>query len=433
MDYNSFLQGIYQEQLGRDPDAGGLSYWLNQIESGAMTPSQVEQAINQSVEGQNFDTQYITSQYRSLFGRNPEQEGYQYWLSLAQSDPNASGDLLKNYIISGAQGTDIGASQQALEQGYYTNLVLPSFESDPYAGRYTVESRYITDPNAYPNISYIGENMYQFMSPITQQPVISTFGSPYSFAAQAGLDVLSAPQVDAAINLALKSGAMDQADYENLYKDLVQAQSMNDIYAAFNKPQAQVVVDALYGLQIGEAKTLAEAQKEAGVRQQYLDQFGYYPSNFAVADVLKRAGISYPFTQDQMNQMGDLYTPENVVTPENFQQQLGKVLNMSFGGGDYMATPVGPGYYSERGFETGFTPFGESPTFRSGVAGYTPNLPTGFEFGALPVVAPIQTGPQGFQPGVFDQNATGYDQYGNPIFQAQPIVPPVYESSGGGG
>lgn len=430
MDYSSFLTNVYQEQLGREPDSSGFAYWLNALESGALSPDQVNSQINQSVEGQNFDTQYITSQYRSLFERNPEQEGYQYWLSQAQSTPMTQ-EQLKQAIMSGAQLSDIQKLEQALQSGFYTNLTLPSLEADPYSGRYTSVSRYLTDSAGYPNVSQIGDQLYQFMSPITQQPIISKY-APSTWEAQAGLDVLSAPQVDAAINLALQSGAMSKTDYENIYKDLVQAQNMNDVYAAFNKPQAKVVVDALYGFQTGEEKTLDAAQKEAGIRQKYLDQFGYYPSNIAMADVLTRAGINYPFTQDQMNKMGQLYTLKDVVTPENFRAKLGQVLDMTFGGQDYTATPVSPGYYSERGFEPAFTPLGEAPTFRSGVAGYTPNLPTGFEFGVLPVTAPIQTGPQGFQPGVFDPNATGYDQYGNPIFETQPIIPLTTDSGGGG-
>lgn len=430
MDYEALVREAYQEQLGREPDEAGLAHHLSLLSSGQLSPDQFVSALNTSLEGQNFDTQAITSTYRSLFERNPEQAGYQYWLSVAQQT-GADPEQLKQWIYGGAQGTDITAAQQAMADGYYTNLTLPSFESDPYAGRYSNVSRYLTDASSYPNVSYIGDQMYQFMSPITQQPVISKY-SPQTWEAVAGLDVLSAPQVDAAIKLALNSGTLSQSDYESLYNDLAKAESMQDVYTAFNKPQAQVIVDALYGFQTGEAKTLADAQKEAGVRQQYLDQFGYYPSNFAMADVLQRAGVSYPFTQEQMNKMGQLYTQEDVVTPQNFQQKLGEILNMSFGGVDTMQTPLSGQYYSERGLEPGFTPFLEGPTFRSGVAGYTPNLPTEMEFGALPYVAAVQTGPQGFQPGVFNTNAVAYDVNGLPIFAAPAPVVPVADNSSGG-
>ena len=414
MDYTSFLTGAYEQQLGRAPDEGGMTYWAEQLANG-VTPEQVMAALNTSVEGQNFDTQLITSEYRQQLGRNPEQEGFQYWLSTAQAT-GATPQQIESWLGMGVTAPwDVQAYQYGQDIGGYTNLQLPSFESDPYGGRYTNVSRYIADPSQYPNVSYIGEKGYQFMSPITQQPVISKY-APETWEAQIGLDVLSSKQVDAAIDLAFKAGTIDQKDYESLYEDLARAKSMDDVYAAFNKPQAQVVIDALYGFQSGEGKTLEEAQKEAAVREPYIQQFGYYPSNFAVADLLAKAGIDYPFTYENMQKMGALYSFEDVVTPENFKDKIGGVLNMSFGGANFVNTPLGSQYYSERGLEPGFTPFEQGPTFRSGVAGYTTELPTGFQFGVVPVRAPIQAGPQSFQVGKFDQNATGYDQYGNPIF-----------------
>lgn len=42
----------YQSILGRNPDVGGLAYWTSQINSGAMTVQQVQQAIASSPEAQ---------------------------------------------------------------------------------------------------------------------------------------------------------------------------------------------------------------------------------------------------------------------------------------------------------------------------------------------------------------------------------------------
>ena len=79
---------------------------------------------------------------------------------------------------------------------------------------------------------------------------------------------------------------------------------------------------------------------------------------------------------------------------------------VSYGGGNFFSVPIQQGFYSERGFEPGFMPFGPGyPTFRSGVAGYTPMVPTGFEFGIPQVFAPRVV----FQPGVFDPGIIGED------------------------
>jgi hypothetical protein len=39
------VYGFYLQHLKREPDAGGLAYWRDQIRSGKMTQDQVENAI----------------------------------------------------------------------------------------------------------------------------------------------------------------------------------------------------------------------------------------------------------------------------------------------------------------------------------------------------------------------------------------------------
>lgn len=417
---SSFLTGAFQNQYGRTPSADELAFYSGQMSSG-MTQNQVIENLNRSLEGQNFDTQYLTSMYRQMFGRNPEQEGFQYWMSQMQSRPEMQGELLRQWLGAAAQGIDpVKYADVMIKQ--QRAMELASLEADPYGGRYATTSIYGVK-DGYPNISTINGIPIQFVSPVTQKPLMSQFQTG-EFASQAGLDVLSAPVVNAAIQRALASGTMTQQDYDAMFKDLSGAKSMTDVYAALNKPRAQVIVDALYGLQVGEGKTLAEAQKEAGLRTPVVQGFDYYPANFAVADALKRAGIEYAFGPEAYQGYDTMMTPENVVTPENFQSQLGKVLDMSFGGMNYVPTNIGGGYYSERGLEQGYTPLGEGPTFRSGVAGYTPNIPTGLQFGTSVVQAPINL----FTPGQFDPNATGYTQSGQPIFAPPPVS---YESAAG--
>lgn len=423
IDNAGFLTGSFQSQLGRDPTADEIAYYSSQINSGKLNQNQVNLALNQSLEGQNFDTQYLTSVYRQMFGRNPEQEGFQYWMSQMQSNPEMQGDMIRQWIGAAAQGIDpVKYADVMIKQ--QRAMELASLEADPYGGRYATTDIYSVK-DGYPNISYINGRPVQFVSPVTQQPLMSQFQTG-AFASQAGLDVLSAPVVDAAIKRAMASGTLTDRDYQAMFNDLSRAKSMEDVYAAFNKPRAQVVVDALYGAQVGEGKTLEEAQREAGLRTPIVQQFGSYPANFAVADALKRAGIDYAFGPEAYQGYDTMMTPENVVTPQNFQSQLNKVLDMSFGGMNFVPTNVGGGYYSERGFEPGYTPIGEAPTFRSGVAGYTPNIPTGLQFGTNVVQAPVNL----FTPGQFNPLATGYTQSGEPILT--PIAPAIsYESSAG--
>lgn len=174
------------------------------------------------------------------------------------------------------------------------------------------------------------------------------------------------------------------------------------------------------------------------------------------------------------DQMGGEYVPP--LTQEGMA---------TYGGYNFMATPLSPGFYSERGMERGFVPFGQGmldanamfgqyatnftpdqtaldfwnnkiatlgyqgalneflnpsdmnaprnqtmfadpdyafaqsqlaagfapptvmpqATFRSGVAGYTPMTPTGFQFGVAPVTAPRYS----FTAGQFDPGVIGAD------------------------
>ena len=417
--FDDLINQLYQEQLGRAPDVEGAQYWANALASGT-SQQDVLNAINRSLEGQNFDTQYITSLYRQNLARNPEQEGFQYWLSEAQKAGYTPAQIQANIVeaAKAEQGT-----RNITPGTNFTEMQLADLEADPYGGRYITNSIYDLLPDAV-NLSKIGDLTAQFVSPVTQQPVISNYGQG-TWTQGAGLDVLNNGAVQAAVQRALSSGAMTQDEYSSMVGDLTKATNMNDVYAAFNKPQAQVIVDAIYGQQTGEANTLAQAQAEAAQRQAVLNanNVGYYQANPELAAQYEAAGISYPFGQEAYSGYDTRTGQGNVVTDANFNEQLNNTLRTlygSFGGTQDMATPLTGQYYSEAGLQPGYTPVGTpGTTFRSGVAGYTPNLPTSFQFGAAPVNATFQQ----YRPGAFQPSGvttggfiTGYNADGTPIY-----------------
>jgi len=439
------INQIYQQQLGREGDVGGLDYWTSQLDQALASGNtnainSIAQAINQSLEGQNFDTQQITSLYRQNLARNPEQEGFQYWLSEAQKLGYTPEQL--SSIFQGSALTEQGI--RGITGQTFTNLALPDLEADPFAGRYATNSIYDLLPDAV-NVSMIGDRQAQFVSPVTQQPVVSNyqFGGAEGFTAGAGLDVLNTPAVQAAVQRAINSGAMTPEEYRTMFADLQSAQNMTDVYAAFNKPQAQVVIDAVQGQQIGEANTLAQAQAEAAQRQAVLSAQdpGFYQSNAALADAYRAAGLDFPFGADAYSGYDTRTGQGNVVNDQNFNRQVGNLVNTlygQFGGEQDMITPLTGQYYSESGLQQGYTPPGAPGTmFRSGVAGYTPNLPTMFQFGAPPVDASFQQ----YRPGAFQPEGvttggfiTGYTANGLPIYSqyanpSQNVVVPQDEAA----
>lgn len=409
---------LYEQKLGRAPDAEGLAYWTNS----GLSAKQIAAEFTQAKEGQDLQLEAATAAYRQALGRNPEQAGIQYWQSVGQTQ-GLSAQELQDAIRAAA----VVEQQQRNITEPFTNMQLAALEADPYGGRYSTRSIYDVIGNPE-NVSYINGRAVQFAAPVTQQMVVSNFGTD-GYTATAGTDILNNPAVYAAIDRALASGTMTNADVNTLVNDLKNVRTNADFYAAVNKPQGQVVIDALRGQQTGEAKTLAEAQAEAIQRQAVLDATdqGYYQSNFQLADAYKAAGLDYPFGREAYQGYDTGVTKDMVLNPQNFNQKINELLSgmnqrYAFGGQENMATPLTGQYYSEAGLQPGFTPFGtEGTTFRSGVAGYIPQaqLPTRFDFGAPPVNATFQQyRPGAFQPAGVTTGGfiTGYNPNGTPIY-----------------
>lgn len=418
---NDLVAALYQQQLGRESDVSGAEYFASRLASGA-TEAEIAREMAQSLEGQNLLTQAATSAYRQALGRNPEQQGYQYWATLAQ-EQGLSAKELQDAIKAAA----VAEQTQRGITGGFTDMQLAALEADPYGGRYATQSIYDLLPDAV-NLSTVGGRQAQFVAPVTQPMFISQLKDG-KFTAQQGVDVLNTPAVQAAVSRAIASGTMDQSDYNTLLNDLTKAKNAEETRAAFAKPQGQVVIDAIYGQQTGEAKTLAEAQAEALQRQAVLSAQdpGYYQSNFALTDAYRAAGLDFPFGPEAYQGYDTRPVTSNVVTPANFQQKVNQLIGdirnqytSRFGVLNDLQTPLTGQYYSETGLQPGFTPIGtEGTTFRSGVAGYTPNLPTGFQFGAPLVNATFQP----YKPGAFQPEGvatggfiTGYDANQQPIY-----------------
>jgi hypothetical protein len=312
---------IYQEQLGRAPDAGGAAFWSNALANGASV-ADIKNSIAQSLEGQQMDVQAAASAYRQALGRNPEPAGLQYWMSVAQ-DQGLTSQQLKDAIKAGAAPE---IATRGITQPF-TNMQLNALESDPYAGYYSNQSIYDIAPNAE-NVSTIGGRQAQFTTPVTQQAVVSKFINGV-YSTTPGKDILNMPHVQAALNVARDNGTMDAADYRSVVSSLGAAKTPADIRAALAKPQGQVVIDAIYGQQIGEAKTLADAQTEAAQRQAVLTKQdpGYYQSNKVLTDAYQKAGVSTPFNYNAYAGVDTRDTTQNLLTPQNLAQKQTDLVN----------------------------------------------------------------------------------------------------------
>jgi hypothetical protein len=78
LDATSFVTGLYQNLLNRNPDPGGLAAWVAAINGGASN-QQVATAIWQSPEHRADE---VTGYYQTFLGRAPDSGGLGGWVSL---------------------------------------------------------------------------------------------------------------------------------------------------------------------------------------------------------------------------------------------------------------------------------------------------------------------------------------------------------------
>lgn len=87
---DALLTDFYAHTLGRAPDAEGLAFWKSIIRRRKLTVAQVAAEFYASLEyykgiGGNTDTGWVTNLYQALLDRDPDPGGLAYWVSTARS------------------------------------------------------------------------------------------------------------------------------------------------------------------------------------------------------------------------------------------------------------------------------------------------------------------------------------------------------------
>ena len=128
------LQSLYQRYLDRQADAGGLQYFLNQLANGS-TVEQVETALVSSPEyyqlhGSN-NGNFLQALYQDGLGRQPDTAGLDYFtVELATGVTRAtvvaqvfgSGEFQQDLIGPEFQGV-LGREATAADLGYFQGLL----------------------------------------------------------------------------------------------------------------------------------------------------------------------------------------------------------------------------------------------------------------------------------------------------------------------
>ena len=96
-----FVTLVYQNVLGRTPDAEGFSYWLGQLNAGISRGAMMT-GFSESTENQNAtaNSLLITMSYVGMLRREPDATGYAWWLGEVNAGRLRVLDLINGFLNS---------------------------------------------------------------------------------------------------------------------------------------------------------------------------------------------------------------------------------------------------------------------------------------------------------------------------------------------
>ena len=82
LDNGQFVNLVYNNVLGRAPDAAGFAFWKGQLDANTMTRGQVMLGFSESPEYQSyaFNVVYVTMIYVGMLRRAPDEGGFNFWV-----------------------------------------------------------------------------------------------------------------------------------------------------------------------------------------------------------------------------------------------------------------------------------------------------------------------------------------------------------------
>ncbi len=98
---------VYKAAFNREPDQGGLGYWIDQMDDGMDMVDVAARFIDsnefRSLYGQNpTNAEFLTKVYTNVLGRTPDQGGYDWWLNELNTNPSKTrAKVLADFAESG--------------------------------------------------------------------------------------------------------------------------------------------------------------------------------------------------------------------------------------------------------------------------------------------------------------------------------------------
>lgn len=132
----TFVQNLYRELLGREPDATGEAFWIAQVQQNS-TAGGRQAVIAAFLNSPEYKAHYIATLYEVFLGRAPEAAGVEFWTA-KMGNPGTpgghSGGADEKFILAAIVGSDefyahAGGTDQAFAQALYQDLLGRSGES----------------------------------------------------------------------------------------------------------------------------------------------------------------------------------------------------------------------------------------------------------------------------------------------------------------
>ncbi len=93
---SNWVQGMYQDLLGRPAEPEGLDYWVNRLNGGA-DPASVAFGFAASAEREG---QHVAFNYQHFLGRSPEADGLHYWVDQFVNHGQTNENLAASFLGS---------------------------------------------------------------------------------------------------------------------------------------------------------------------------------------------------------------------------------------------------------------------------------------------------------------------------------------------
>ncbi|MDU3722173.1 MAG: DUF4214 domain-containing protein, partial [Clostridium celatum] len=99
----SFVKSIYNVALNREPDEEGFNYWIEKLKSREFTGKYILFNLLSESEFKNLNfgaEDYVEKMYAVIVGREPDEEGFNYWVNMYNDYINNKGISIGETRIS---------------------------------------------------------------------------------------------------------------------------------------------------------------------------------------------------------------------------------------------------------------------------------------------------------------------------------------------